>query len=233
MNTFHSNTHRHFSHRSNWLRAGVLGANDGLISTSALLMGMVAARPDTHTLLLTACAALVAGAVSMAAGEYVSVSSQSDTEQMDLRVEQHALTHFPDDELAELTQIYQERGLSPELAAEVAKQLSAHDALAAHARDEIGLSDTLEANPLQAALASAAAFCCGAVLPLLVVWLGSAAYLMEALAISTVLGLAILGAVSAKLGGAPMLRAVCRVVFWGVMAMAMTAAIGHLMGVNV
>lgn len=233
MNEYHSHTHRHFSHRSNWLRAGVLGANDGLISTAALLMGMTAAEPEAKTLLLTGCAALVAGAVSMAAGEYVSVSSQSDTEQADLAVERQALAAFPEDELQELARIYQARGLSPELAQEVARQLSAHDALSAHARDEIGLSETAAANPLQAALASAASFCGGAVLPVLVVWLLPSAYLTVALASSTLIGLAALGAVSAKLGGAPVMRAVWRVVLWGVAAMAASFGIGHLMGVQV
>lgn len=223
----------HFSSRNNWLRAGVLGANDGLISTAALLIGMAAARPTFETLLLTGISALIGGTISMAAGEYVSVSSQSDTEKADLLKEERELAKNPDKELKELTTIYQMRGLSPELAHEVATALTHHDALSAHARDEIGLIETHAANPLQAALASAAAFCAGAVLPLAVALLTPSDYLVAALAASTLVGLALLGWYSAKLGGARPLPAVMRVVIWGAIALGTTGLIGHFIGVAV
>lgn len=194
-------TEPHLSHRSNWLRASVLGANDGLISTASLMTGMAAAQPDFQTLLLTGISALVGGAISMAAGEYVSVSSQSDTEKADLEIERRELAQHPEAELAELTRIYCQRGLSPELAQQVAEQLTAHNALDAHLRDEIGLSETTSAHPLQAALASAGAFAVGAVIPLLVTLLLPNAILLPALVVSTLLGLAGLGYVSATFGG--------------------------------
>ena len=226
-------TEPHLSHRSNWLRASVLGANDGLISTASLMTGMAAAQPDFQTLLLTGISALVGGAISMAAGEYVSVSSQSDTEQADLEIERRELAQHPEAELAELTRIYCQRGLSPELAQQVAEQLTAHNALDAHLRDEIGLSETTSAHPLQAALASAGAFAVGAVIPLLVTLLLPNAILLPALVVSTLLGLAGLGYVSATLGGAKPLPAVGRVVIWGMIALGVTGLIGKLMGVSV
>lgn len=226
-------TEPHLSHRSNWLRASVLGANDGLISTASLMTGMAAAQPDFQTLLLTGISALVGGAISMAAGEYVSVSSQSDTEKADLEIEQRELAQHPEAELAELTRIYCQRGLSPELAQQVAEQLTAHNALDAHLRDEIGLSETTSAHPLQAALASAGAFAVGAVIPLLVTLLLPNAILLPALVVSTLLGLAGLGYVSATLGGAKPLPAVGRVVIWGMIALGVTGLIGKLVGVSV
>ena len=226
-------TEPHLSHRSNWLRASVLGANDGLISTASLMTGMAAAQPDFQTLLLTGISALVGGAISMAAGEYVSVSSQSDTEQADLEIERRELAQHPEAELAELTRIYCQRGLSPELAQQVAKQLTAHNALDAHLRDEIGLSEATSAHPLQAALASAGAFAVGAVIPLLVTLLLPNAILLPALVVSTLLGLAGLGYVSATLGGAKPLPAVGRVVIWGMIALGVTGVIGKLVGVSV
>ena len=215
MYSYHSE--RHFSDRNSWLRASVLGANDGLISTASLLTGV---------------SALIGGAVSMAAGEYVSVSSQSDTEKADLHKERYELANNPDAELEELTEIYRRRGLSDPLAAEVAKALMEHDALAAHARDEIGITETSAAQPMQAALASAASFCAGAILPLLVALTASSA-IVPALAVSTLCGLAGLGYVSAKLGGAPVVPAVLRVCLWGVAALVITGFIGKLAGVAV
>ncbi|ULJ60131.1 VIT1/CCC1 transporter family protein [Wielerella bovis] len=220
----------HYSSRNKWLRAAVLGANDGLISTASLLMGMAAANSSTQTLWLTGMAALVAGAVSMAAGEYVSVSSQADTERADLAKESKELSEHPQRELTELTDIYRSRGLDDDLARQVALALTRHDALQAHARDEIGLTDELAANPFQAAYASAIAFCVGALPPVLVaVWADNA---KMGLAITALLGLALLGAVSAKLGGAPVLPAMRRVMIWGVIALASTAIIGGLFGVQ-
>ncbi|MCG7657883.1 VIT1/CCC1 transporter family protein [Wielerella bovis] len=220
----------HYSSRNKWLRAAVLGANDGLISTASLLMGMAAANASTQTLWLTGMAALVAGAVSMAAGEYVSVSSQADTERADLAKESKELSEHPQRELTELTDIYRSRGLDDDLAHQVALALTRHNALQAHARDEIGLTDELAANPFQAAYASAIAFCAGALPPVLVaVWADNA---KMGLAITALLGLALLGAVSAKLGGAPVLPAMRRVMIWGVIALASTAIIGGLFGVQ-
>ena len=212
----------HFSQRNNWLRASVLGANDGLISTASLLIGLAAARPDASTILITGVAALVGGAVSMAAGEYVSVSSQADTEKSDLIKEARELERNPDKELAELTRIYEGRGLNADLAHEVAVALTAHNALEAHARDEIGITDTMSANPLQAAAASALAFCSGAILPVLVAIFSPAAALMPTLAASTLAGLGVLGYASAKLGGAPVKPALVRVLLWGAVALAST-----------
>lgn len=224
-------TEPHYSNRNNWLRAAVLGANDGLISTSSLLIGMAAAAPTQDTLLLAGLAALVGGAISMAAGEYVSVSSQADTERADLAKEHYELTHYPERELQELTQIYQLRGLNPDLAHQVAVALTQRNALAAHARDEIGLTDTLTANPFQAAFASAATFVIGALPPLLLAWLLPVHYVVWILGSVALIGLALLGAVSAKLGGAPMMPAIRRVVFWGAAALLCTALIGKWFGV--
>lgn len=222
----------HLSNRNNWLRATVLGANDGLISTASLLMGVAAASVATQTLILTGIASLIAGAISMAAGEYVSVSSQADTEKADLTKEAYELEHNAERELAELTHIYQNRGLNAELAKQVAIALTEHNALEAHARDEIGLSDTVSANPIQASLASAGAFILGALLPVLCVWLLPKQILTYGLGISTLLGLAFLGFLSAKLGGAKTLPAVIRVVIWGVVALVATGLIGRIFGVS-
>ena len=221
---------RHYSSRNNWLRAGVLGANDGLISTASLLMGLVAGGTDGRTLVLSGIAALVAGAVSMSAGEYVSVSSQSDTERADLAKERQELDRNPETELRELTSIYESRGLDHALARQVAEALTRHDDLQAHARDEIGLSETIDTNPLQAAWASALAFICGAILPVLVVVLLPVYVMLPALAISSLAGLAGLGWLSARLGGAPVGRAVARLVGWGVIALLATYLVGDMAG---
>ena len=221
---------RHYSSRNNWLRAGVLGANDGLISTASLLMGLVAGGTDGRTLVLSGIAALVAGAVSMSAGEYVSVSSQSDTERADLAKERQELDRSPEVELRELTSIYESRGLDHALARQVAEALTRHDDLQAHARDEIGLSETIDTNPLQAAWASALAFICGAILPVLVVVLLPVYVMLPALAISTLAGLAGLGWLSARLGGAPVGRAVARLVGWGIIALLATYLVGDMAG---
>ena len=221
---------RHYSSRNNWLRAGVLGANDGLISTASLLMGLVAGGTDGRTLVLSGIAALVAGAVSMSAGEYVSVSSQSDTEWADLAKERQELDRNPEAELRELTSIYESRGLDRALARQVAEALTRHDDLQAHARDEIGLSETIDTNPLQAAWASALAFICGAILPVLVVVALPVYVMLPALAISTLGGLAGLGWLSARLGGAPVGRAVARLVGWGVIALLATYLVGDMAG---
>lgn len=221
---------RHYSSRNNWLRAGVLGANDGLISTASLLMGLVAGGTDGRTLVLSGIAALVAGAVSMSAGEYVSVSSQSDTERADLAKERQELDRNPEAELRELTSIYESRGLDHALARQVAEALTRHDDLQAHARDEIGLSETIDTNPLQAAWASALAFICGAILPVLVVVALPVYVMLPALAISTLGGLAGLGWLSARLGGAPVGRAVARLVGWGVIALLATYLVGDMAG---
>lgn len=225
----------HLSQRNGWLRASVLSANDGLISTSSLLMGMVAGGASQEILMLTGFAALIGGALSMGAGEYISVSSQSDTEKADLSKEQYELQHHPERELEELTIIYQKRGLSRELATQVATALTQHNALEAHVRDEIGLIDSMAANPLQAALASMAAFAVGAIIPIIGIW-GLAHFASNMLSIGlgliTVIDLAILGYTSARLGGANIIPATFRVVFWGVLAMLVTAMIGHLFGVS-
>ncbi|WP_229007630.1 VIT family protein [Methylophilus sp. Leaf408] len=222
----------HFLQRSGWLRASVLGANDGIISTASLLMGVAAAGAGNHALLITGIAGLVAGALSMATGEYVSVSSQTDIEQADLAREARELREDPDSELRELTGIYVQRGLPQELAIQVAQALSHHDSLAAHARDELGLHDFNQANPLQAAMASALAFTSGAALPLLIAWLAPHAQVQLWLICSTLPFLGLLGAVAAKAGGASVWKGMSRVVIWGALAMAATALIGHWFGVN-
>lgn len=221
----------HRSHHSGWLRAAVLGANDGIISTASLMMGMAAAAADSATIVLTGVAGLVAGAMSMAAGEYVSVRSQSDTEAADLAREQKELETDAAGEHRELQEIYVARGLSRELAHEVATQLTAHDALAAHARDELGITEMMMARPLQAAVTSAATFACGAAIPLLVAVLLPAAQLQIAVAVISLAALIFLGGVAAKVGGANMFIGAARVGFWGAAAMALTAAAGHLFGV--
>jgi vacuolar iron transporter family protein len=227
----HLETHR--THRIGWLRAAVLGANDGIVSTASLLVGMAAASASQTTLLMTGVAALVAGAMSMAAGEYVSVHSQADTEKADLAREKAELEKDPAAELRELTAIYVTRGLTPALASEVARQLSATDALGTHARDELGISNALSANPLQAALASAASFAVGAALPLGVAALAPAQGVIAWLVSSSLLSLALLGVVAARAGGSAVLPSVWRVTFWGVLAMAATAGVGRLFGAAV
>lgn len=221
---------RHRTEHIGWLRASVLGANDGLISTSSLVVGVAAAQTERAPVLLAAIAGLVAGALSMAAGEYVSVSSQSDTEQADLARERRELAASPEHELDELAGIYVARGLTPELAAQVAGQLTAKDALGAHARDELGLSELTRARPIQAALASAAAFAVGAATPLLLVVGVPFAILTGTVVGVSLLLLVVLGAVAARLGGAPMAKGAVRVAFWGAVAMAATALVGRLFG---
>jgi VIT1/CCC1 family predicted Fe2+/Mn2+ transporter len=221
----------HRSHHSGWLRAAVLGANDGIISTASLMMGIAAAQADSAAILLTGVAGLVAGAMSMAAGEYVSVRSQSDTEAADLARETYELATDSAGEHRELEEIYIARGLERELAREVAKQLMQHDALGAHARDELGITDAFSARPLQAALTSAGTFAVGAVIPLLVVVLFPAANLSIAIAAVSLVALVVLGGLAAKVGGANLWIGAARVGFWGAAAMALTAAAGHLFGV--
>lgn len=223
---------KHRTHRTGWLRAAVLGANDGIVSTASLILGVAAAGADVSHILVAGVAGLVAGAMSMAAGEYVSVSSQADTERADLERERRELATYPRHEHAELAAIYRRRGLEAGLAAEVATQLMAHDALGAHAQDELGLSTRTKPRPLQAALASAASFAIGALLPLLVVVLFPPATLMWAVACASLLFLALLGSLAAWAGGAPVPVAAARVSFWGVLAMALTAAVGALFGVS-
>lgn len=225
----HSEQHR--THRTGWLRAAVLGANDGIVSTSSLVLGVAAAGASTQAILLAGVAGLVAGAMSMAAGEYVSVSSQADTESADLAREREELAANPEQEHAELVTIYVERGLDDSLASSVATQLMQHDALAAHGRDELGISDTLAAKPVQAAFASAGTFALGAVLPLLMVLMLPAPALIWGVAVSSLVFLALLGILSARAGGAPVIRSAVRVTFWGALAMALTAAVGALFGV--
>jgi len=231
MSAIHLETHQ--SRNIGWLRAAVLGANDGLISTSSLVVGVAAAQTDRASVVVAALAGLVAGALSMAAGEYVSVSSQSDTEAADLAREQMELATQPEHELAELASIYVSRGLSPALATQVAVELTAHDALGAHARDELGIHDLTRARPVQAALASAAAFAVGAGLPVLFVFVASAEILTPAVFGSTIVALGGLGMLAAHLGGAPLWRGAARVTFWGAIAMVSTALIGKLVGTPV
>ena len=222
---------RHRSHHSGWLRAAVLGANDGIISTASLMMGIAAAQADSAAILLAGVAGLVAGAMSMAAGEYVSVRSQADTEAADLARETHELETDSAGEHRELEEIYIVRGLERELAREVAKQLMRHDALGAHARDELGITDMFSARPLQAALTSAATFAVGAFIPLLVVLLFPAENLSIAIAVVSLVALVALGGLAAKVGGANLWIGAARVGFWGAAAMTLTAAAGHLFGV--
>lgn len=225
----HSELHR--TQRTGWLRAAVLGANDGIVSTASLLLGVAASGASIKVIVVAGVAGLVSGATSMAAGEYVSVSSQADTERADLARESKELATRPLQEHEELVQIYIQRGLDRALAASVATQLMAYDALGAHARDELGISDTLAAKPVQAALASAATFAAGAALPLLIVLMVPSAVLIWGLAGSALIFLALLGFIAAYVGGAPTLPAVVRVSFWGALAMGLTTAVGALFGV--
>ena len=220
----------HLVQRIGWLRAAVLGANDGFVSTASLIVGVAAAATAPGDVLIAGVAGLVAGAMSMAAGEYVSVSSQADTEKADLVREGAELAASPEFERDELTEIYVGRGVEPELAGRVAEQLMAKGALAAHARDELGISDTTTARPLQAALTSAATFAVGAAMPLLMVVLAPAEWLVVAVSAASLVFLALLGAIGARAGGADIWRATVRVTFWGALAMALTAGIGRLFG---
>ncbi|WP_199553818.1 VIT1/CCC1 transporter family protein [Sandaracinobacteroides hominis] len=223
----------HRVNRIGWLRAGVLGANDGIVSTAALIVGIAAASTDRHGIILAGTAALVAGAMSMAAGEYVSVSSQADTEKADLELEKRHLADDPAAELEELAGIWRDRGLSAGLALEVAKEFTAKDALAAHARDELGLSDEFVARPVQAAVTSALTFSAGAALPLAAALLAPPQAIILAVSVASLLFLAGLGAVGAALGGAPRLKASVRVAFWGAVALGATALVGRLFGAAV
>ena len=220
----------HLIQRIGWLRAAVLGANDGIISTASLMVGVAAASTSTSEVLVAGIAGLVAGAMSMAAGEYVSVSSQADTESADLARERRELTEQPTAELDELTQIYVDRGVEPTLARQVAQQMMAKDAFAAHARDELGLSEHVVARPIQAALTSAVTFAVGAALPLLIAVAAPVGWTAAAVSAGSLVGLAILGALGARAGGASVLKPTLRVTFWGAFAMAATAIIGSLVG---
>ena len=226
--TVHPELHR--TARVGWLRAAVLGANDGIVSTASLMVGVAAAHADFAELLVAGTAGLVAGAMSMAAGEYVSVRSQFDAEQADLRRERAELRARPETEAQELASIYVSRGLTPELAAQVARQLMEHDALAAHARDELGITELASARPVQAALTSAATFAAGAALPLLTALAAPAPLLLPALAGISLACLTALGGLAARAGGAPVLAAAVRVGFWGALAMGITALVGRLFG---
>ena len=223
-------TESHLVERIGWLRAAVLGANDGIISTASLILGVASAAASSADILLTGVAGLVAGAMSMAAGEYVSVSSQADTEHADLAREKRELADDPGFETEELAQLYVARGVEVGLAREVAKQLMAKDALAAHARDELGISSISTARPVQAALASAATFSVGAAAPLVLVLVSPSSVLIPVVAVGSLLFLAILGAVGARAGGAGLLKPTIRVTFWGAFAMGLTAAIGAVVG---
>jgi VIT1/CCC1 family predicted Fe2+/Mn2+ transporter len=224
----HSEKHR--THRIGWLRAAVLGANDGIVSTASLIVGVAAAHVNRSSILLTGVAGLVAGAMSMAAGEYVSVSSQSDTERADLDREREELATDGEREHAELAAIYVSRGLDAELARQVATQLMAKDALGAHARDELGISDRLTARPIQAGLASAASFAAGAAMPMLLVLFVPVSALVWTVSGSSLFFLALLGSLAARAGGSPVWKSVSRVTFWGAVAMAITAGVGALFG---
>lgn len=227
----HKENHR--SHRTGWLRAAVLGANDGIVSTASLIIGVAAAQTGRADILLAGIAGLVAGAMSMAAGEYVSVSSQADTEKADIALEQRHLDEDLEFEFHELADIYIKRGIQPELARQVAKQLMAHDALGAHLRDELGIYERVSAKPIQAALASAGMFTMGASMPLIATIVAPTTQIIPVVAGFSLLSLAILGALAAYLGGANILKGTIRVTFWGTLAMGLTAAAGSLFGIAV
>lgn len=228
MRSKHAEHHR--SGRAGWLRAAVLGANDGILSVAGLVVGVAASGATHAAVLASGIAGVVAGAVSMAAGEYVSVQSQADTERADIAKETRELEENPDSELLELTHIYVKRGLQRELAQQVAEQLTAHDAIGSHARDELGITDTLRARPAQAALSSAAAFATGSMLPIVAVLLAPAPQVQPVTIATTLVALAISGALAARTGGAPVMRGAIRVLFWGAMAMAAAALVGRLLG---
>ncbi|MEZ4787993.1 MAG: VIT family protein [Flavobacterium haoranii] len=223
----------HYINRSNWLRAAVLGANDGILSTASIAIGVAAASATREPIILAALAGLVAGALSMSAGEYVSVSSQTDVEKADIEREKQELEEMPELELQRLAQIYENRGLKKETALLVAKELTAHDALGAHVRDELGINEISQAKPFQAAMASGASFTVGGILPLLVVLFFPLVYLEYALYIFAILFLGIMGGLAAKAGGSSVLKAVLRITFWGTIAMGLSSLVGHIFGVNI
>ena len=231
MRRWHAEDHR--SEHAGWLRAAVLGANDGIVSVAGLVVGVAASGASHGVVLASGIAGVVAGAMSMAAGEYVSVMSQADTERADIAKETRELAEDPDSELAELTHIYVKRGLTPVLAHDVAVQLTAHDALGSHARDELGITDTLRARPLQAALASSGAFVVGALLPIAAVLLAPAGQLQPVAIATTLVALSVSGALAARTGGAPVARGALRVVFWGALAMVAAGLVGRLFDVQV
>lgn len=224
---------QHYVNRSNWLRAAILGANDGILSTASIIIGVAAASTTREPIILAGVAGLAAGALSMAAGEYVSVSSQADIENSDLEREQKEIDEMPEAEMLELAKIYEGRGLSKELSIEVAKQLSDHDALGAHARDEFGINEITQARPFQAALASGAAFIVGGTLPVVVAIFGNLSNMIYLQYGFAILFLVTLGSVAAKTGGSSILKAILRITWWGTMAMGITALIGHLFGISV
>lgn len=228
-----SSVEKHYVTRMGWLRASVLGANDGILSTTSIVIGVAAASTDRNSIVLAALAGLIAGAMSMAAGEYVSVSSQADTENSDLKREEAELTDKPEEELLELAQIYVSRGLDQELALKVANQLTKHNALEAHARDELGINDITSAKPLQAAMASLGSFVFGALLPFAVSIVAPLQYMVYIQYGLSILFLMILGAIAARTGGSVISIAVSRIAFWGTSAMAISALVGHLFGLNV
>lgn len=230
MSRLHIHPESHLVSRIGWLRAAVLGANDGIVSTASLIVGVAAASAGTSEVLVAGVAGLVAGAMSMAAGEYVSVSSQSDTEQADLARERAELAGQPEFERTELSRIYMDRGIDADLARQVADQLMAKDALGAHARDELGISEVTAARPIQAALTSAATFAIGAAMPLAMVLLMPRPFLVAGVSIASLVFLALLGGIGARAGGANIVRATVRVTFWGALAMALTAGIGAIFG---
>lgn len=223
----------HYVNRSNWLRAAVLGANDGILSTASLIVGVAAASTTREPIVLAGVAGIVAGALSMAAGEYVSVSSQSDLESADLQREKQELEDYPREEETELTKIYVERGLSDKLAIEVARELTEHNALEAHARDELGINEITQANPFQAAFASGAAFIFGGALPVLVAFIGGLEQMIYLQYGFAIIFLGLLGAIAARAGGSSIWKGVIRITFWGTAAMGLSALIGYLFGVNV
>ena len=230
MSRLHLHTEAHAVSRIGWLRAAVMGANDGIVSTASLIVGVASADASRSGVLVAGMAALIAGAMSMAAGEYVSVSSQSDTEKADLARERKELAELPEAEIEELARIYEARGVAPETAQDVARQMTAHDALGAHARDELGISEATTARPIQAALASALTFTAGAAAPLVVVPFVAADQLIAAVGMVSLVCLAVLGALGARAGGAPLWPSVVRVTFWGVLAMVVTALVGKAFG---
>ena len=227
------NNEQHYGHRGNWLRAAVLGANDGILSTASIIIGVAAASTTREPVILAGVAGLVAGALSMAAGEYVSVSSQTDIEKADLARERKELEEMPEQELKELARIYEKRGLSKDLAQQVAKELTSHNALEAHARYELGINEITQAHPLQAALSSGASFTFGGLLPVLVAIFGNLS-IMEYLQYGfAILFLIVLGSVAAKVGGSSIKKAVIRITFWGTVAMVLTALVGYLFGTTI
>lgn len=223
----------HYIHRSNWLRAAVLGANDGIISISSIAIGIAAASMTREPVILATVAGLVAGALSMAAGEYVSVSSQTDTEKSDIAREALELEEMPEKELQILAEIYEKRGLRKETAHQVALELTEKDALAAHVRDELGINEISQSNPIQAALASGASFCIGGILPLVTILLTPLDYMEYTLYGTSILFLIVLGVISARIGGSSIMKAILRITIWGSLAMGLTALVGYLFGVKV